>query len=168
MPETKDLILRHPVMEDWKGMYRNLWSHPESAKYMLWDVTTSEYEAKKRMERSIQFQKGKTCWFVYEKDSGAAIGFAGLQEVSPGVFEETGIAVGPAYVGRGYGKQLLNCLCGLAKEMGGNKMIACCRNENLPSKGMIQGCGFSYTHKEDRTDPRNGENYILLFFEKVL
>lgn len=168
MPETKDLILRHAVMEDWKGMYHNLWCHPESAKYMLWDVTTSEADAISRMERSIRFQEGKTVWFVYEKKSGEPIGFAGVQETAPGIFEETGIALGPDYVGRGYGKQLLNCLCTLAKDMGGHKMTACCRSQNLPSKGMILSCGFAYTHEETKTDPRNNENYRLLFFEKAL
>ena len=37
-----------------------------------------------------------------------AIGFAGMKEIEPGVFEDTGIAVGPDYVGKGYGTEILS------------------------------------------------------------
>ena len=70
MQETKDLILRKAVLEDWKAMYRNIWSQPESAKYMVWDVTESEEAAVSRMERTIAFQaKHDYHWTVVEKDS---------------------------------------------------------------------------------------------------
>ena len=39
MLETSDLILKHAVFEDWENIWNNLWSHPESAKYMLCTVT---------------------------------------------------------------------------------------------------------------------------------
>ena len=35
------------------------------------------------------------------------IGYAGMKETSKGVFEDSGIAVGPSYTGKGYGKQIL-------------------------------------------------------------
>ena len=34
MLETKDLILDKARFEDWKPMYRNVWSRPESFRYM--------------------------------------------------------------------------------------------------------------------------------------
>ena len=39
MIETDDLILDKAVFEDWRGIYQNVWSRPESARYMLWKVT---------------------------------------------------------------------------------------------------------------------------------
>lgn len=45
MLETKDLILDKAKFSDWEGMYENVWSHPESAKYMLWKLTTNEDDA---------------------------------------------------------------------------------------------------------------------------
>ena len=109
--ETKDLILKKAVQSDWEAMYRNLWCHEESARYMLWTVTTSEEEAQDRMRRTIEFEKKeKYALLVYDKRSGQAIGFAGMREIEPGVFEETGVALGPEFVGKGYGKQILNAL----------------------------------------------------------
>lgn len=169
MYETHRLQLKHPAFSDWEGMYRNLWCHRESAKFMLWNVTTSPEEAQERMRRSIAFQKEKPAWFVYEKSSGEPMGFAGFREVEPGVFEDTGIAVGPAFVGKGYGKEILNLLTRIAKEeYGAQRFIASCRGRNSASRGMILGCGFRFTHQEDRIDHRDGTEYILEFYEKAL
>lgn len=169
IPETRDLILRHPVFDDWEGMYRNLWSREESARYMLWDVTKSEKDAKARMERSIAFQTDKPVWFVYEKESGEPIGFAGITQVDDGIFEEAGIALGPDFTGRGYGKQILNALADYTRDsLCGRILRASCRNENVPSRGMIMGCGFRYISSENRIDPRNKTYYILEHYEKEL
>lgn len=42
--ESEDIKLEKAKYEDWKDMYRNVWSHPETAKYMEWSVTTNEEE----------------------------------------------------------------------------------------------------------------------------
>lgn len=169
MYETDRLQLNHPVFSDWEGMYRNLWRHRESAEFMLWNVTTSPEEAQERMRRSIAFQEGKPAWFVYEKSSGEPMGFAGFREIEPGVFEDTGIAVGPAFVGKGYGKEILNLLTRIAKEeYDAVGFIASCRSRNSASRGMIPGCGFRFSHYENRIDHRNGTEYILEFYEKAL
>lgn len=169
MYETDRLQLKHPVFSDWEGMYRNLWCHRESAEFMLWNVTTSPEEAQERMRRSIAFQEGKPAWFVYEKCSGEPMGFAGFREIEPGVFEDTGIAVGPAFVGKGYGKEILNLLTRIAKEQyGAAGFIASCRSRNSASRGMILGCGFRFSHYENRIGHRNGTEYILEFYEKAL
>lgn len=169
MYETNRLFLKHPEFSDWEGMYRNLWSHEESAKYMLWTVTASEEEARDRMRRSIAFQQGRPAWFVYEKSSAEPIGFAGFRVLEEGVCEDSGIAVGPAFVGKGYGKEILNLLTGIAKkEYGATRFVASCRSRNKASRGMILGCGFSFSHRENRTDLRDGTPYILEFYEKNL
>ena len=43
--ETRDLILDKARFEDWEDLYRNVWSRPETARYMLWIVTDSEEAA---------------------------------------------------------------------------------------------------------------------------
>ena len=170
MPETKDLILRKAVMDDWQDLYHNIWSQPESAKYMVWDVTTSEESAVLRMERTIAFQAAHDHhWTVVEKVSGQAIGWVGMEARSDGVWGETGIAVGPAFTGKGYGKQLLNFLTDYARDdLGANRFVACCRRENLASKRMQLRCGFAYTHSEEVLHPNNGMTYTLDYYVKEL
>ena len=170
MIQTNDLILRKAVQSDWRAMYENLWRHPESARYMLWDITTSETDAYARMERTLRFQATHDHhWTVVDSASDQAIGFAGLEVLTEDVCGETGIAIGPDYTGKGYGKQILNALTDYAHEqLGATAFVACCRSQNAASRGMILGCGFRFTHTEERVDPRNGEPYTLEYFIKDL
>ena len=170
MPETKDLLLRKGVMDDWKAMYQNIWRHPESAKYMVWDVTSSEDAAKARMERTMAFQAAHDYhWTVMEKASGQAIGWAGMQEEAPGVFCETGVALGPEFTGKGYGTQLLNFLTEYARDtLGAKRFLACCNKENLISKKLLKCCGFVYTHSENTIHHRDEIPYTLDYYAKEL
>lgn len=169
MPETNDLILKKAEYDDWADMLRNVWSREETARYMLWGLTRTEEDAKIRIQRTMDYQKQNPyCWFVYEKESYQAIGFAGMLPVADGVYEDCGIAIGPEFVGKGYGKQLLNCLVDYAfHTLNAGQFISSCRSGNAPSRGMIRACGFHYTHSEDRIDPRTGEPYILEFYERA-
>lgn len=170
MLETKDLIIKRGEQKDWKDMYYNLWRHAESAKYMLWNVTTSEEDAQIRMEKTIAFEETHPyCWLVYEKASGQAIGFAGMIEIEDGVYEDTGIALGPDFVGKGYGKQILNAMVEFAQdELGAKKMVLSYRSQNIASEKLQESCGFTYSHSEEKVDPRNGESYVLKYMIKEL
>ncbi len=165
MLETKDLFLRTAQFDDWKDMYRNVWSREETARYMLWQVTTSEEDAMERMLRTIQFQSEHTAWTVFEKKSGQAIGFAGMLPAGDGIYEDCGVALGPEFVGQGYGKQILTALTDHAfEQLGAVAFVATCRTQNAASRGTILSCGFTFTHTEDRIDPRNDTPYVLEFY----
>lgn len=168
--ETNDLIIKQAEQKDWKDLYYNIWRHAESAKYMLWKVTTSEEEAQARMQKTIVYEQTHPyAWIVYEKASKQAIGFAGMTEIEPGVYEDMGIALGPDFVGKGYGKQIVNAMVDYAKnELHAKKMVLSCRSQNLASKKLQATCGFIYSHSEDRVDPRTNEGYVLEFTYKEL
>ena len=119
--ETRDLILRKAVYEDWKSMYLNVWSRPETARYMVWRVTADEVGAKERIERTIAWQKTHDAWLVCVKDSGEAVGFGGVKRLGPDSWGETGIALGPEYVGRGYGRQVLLMMMKYCRSLGGRE-----------------------------------------------
>ncbi len=164
--ETKDLILKKASMDDLNDMYVNIWSEDESAKYMLWTPINNIEKAKVRMIKTIEFQKDKIAYLVYEKQSGQAIGFAGMKEIEDKVYEDSGIAIGSKFVGRGYGKQILMALVDYCFEVLGAIRIVCsCRSENIPSKNMQLSCGFHYSHSQAMVDKRDGLSYMLDFYE---
>ncbi len=166
MLETKDLILDKAKFSDWEAMYQNVWCHPESAKYMLWNVTTSAENAKIRIEKTIAFQKEHDTYFVYDKVTGQAIGFAGVEELSPGVCTEVGICFGPDYVGKGYGKQVLACLMEYCKLKYGAEEFRCsAREKNIASNKVIQSFGFQLFDTETKVDDRDGKTYNLLQYQ---
>lgn len=157
--ETEDLELRQAEFDDWKPMYENVWRHESAARYMLWDVTTSEEEARDRIERTIRYQQNGGLSFIVTKD-GEPIGFAGVMETVPGVYEDTGGCLGPVFQRKGYGKQMLAALERLVFSLGAEKFIVTHRRDNIPSKKVILSRGFRYTHSEERNDR------ILDFYEK--
>lgn len=167
MPETKDLILKQAEQDDWYDMYHNLWCHDESAKYMLWEPTHSEEAAKLRTSKSVAYQIANPHrYFVHEKKSGQAIGFAGMMKIADDTFEDTGVAIGPAFTGQGYGKQILMALVEEAfHEPDITRFVASCRSQNEASRRLQLSCGFTYSHSEDRVDPRTEEGYVLEFYE---
>lgn len=165
MLETKDLILRKAVFEDWQDIYANVWRHAETARCMFWRVTESEEDARDRMRRTLAYEEANEyALFVYEKSRGKAIGFAGMRELDPGVWEESGVALGPDYVGRGYGGQILDALTRAAFSLGAKEFRASCREQNERSRRLILSRGFRPAGEEPCVDPRSGEAYTLLHF----
>ena len=166
--ETRDLILRKAVYEDWKSMYLNVWSRPETARYMVWRVTADEVGAKERIERTIAWQKTHDAWLVCVKESGEAVGFGGVKRLGPDSWGETGIALGPEYVGRGYGRQVLLMMMKYCRSLGGREFFYSTRAANEASRALALCCGLVYGHSEQRIDPRNGEVYEAEIYRKDL
>ncbi len=167
--ETQDLILKKCEFADWKDLYHNIWRHEESTKYMLWRVTTSEEAAKERMRKCLAAQeKSPYNWTVFEKRSGQAIGWAVMKEVENGIFEDQGIAIGPAFTGKGYGKQIVNAMVDFVRDkLGAKKMILSYRSQNVASRKMQEACGFVYSHSEEKIDPRDGQPYEVVYTVKA-
>ncbi len=164
--ETPDLILGKAKPSDWTGVLKNVWSRPECARYMLWKLTDSEESAKARIERTIEFQKTHEAYLVYEKASGEPIGFAGVKRVEDGVYEESGICLGPDFQRRGYGKQLLRRLLDYCRdEHGAREFIYSTREQNEASRALAASFGFTLTGSEEMTDYRDGQKYTLLRYK---
>ena len=132
----------------------------------------SEEEAKERMIRTLDFQrKEKYALTVYLKTNEVpkAIGWASMREVSSGIYADMGIAIGPDFVGKGYGKQILNALCDEARNQGAKEFHCSCREKNLASRGLQDACGFKFDYRsEEKTDPRTGEIYVVVNAKKDL
>lgn len=166
--ETKELILKKATIDDVSDMYHNIWSEEQSARYMLWTPVKSIDEAKERMSKTIEFQKDRIAYCVYEKQGGQAIGFAGMKEIDNRVYEDCGIGIGTKFVRRGYGKQILMALVNYCfEELEAIRIVCSCRSENIASKKMQLSCGFQYAYSQAMIDKRNGLGYTLDFYEII-
>lgn len=159
MLQTNNLFLDKAKFSDWAEMYKNVWSRPESCKYMSWKVTTNEEDAKIRINKTIEWQKNHDTYFVYEKTTGKAIGFAGVEKLSDNVYQEVGICLGPDYVGKGYGKQILKCLIDYCAELGAKEFIYSTREANEASKGLARSLGFTLVEAKEKTCEKTGQIY---------
>ncbi len=169
MIETESLILDKAKFSDWKEMYCNVWSQPESAKYMAWNITAGEEDAKIRILKTIEFQKEHDSYLVYEKSSGKAIGFAGVEKIEPYIYQEAGICLGPDYVGKGFGKQILQGLIQYCKEeFGAKEFVYSTREENTASHQLAKSLGFTEISSVRKTDGKDGHRYYLLQYSLKL
>lgn len=166
MLETHDLILKSGNAADWMSLYRNFWRHEEVFRFMFRRACDSEESARKRTEAYAQMhQEVDTEFFVYEKSTGQAIGIAGIKEMGPGIFTVTDIAIGPAFSGRGFGKQILAALIKLAfEECNALQLHYDCFEQNEISKRLALSCGFKYTHTEQAELLKNGESVKLAYY----
>ena len=91
-----------------------------------------------------------------------------MEETAPHIFHETGIALGPEYVGRGYGKQILRLLLEYCISLDGQEFYYSTRAGNLASRALALSCGLTYQYSERRTDQRSGKTYELEIYKKNL
>ena len=169
MIETESLILDKAKFPDWEEMYHNVWSQPESARYMDWNITASEEAAKIRIVKTIAFQKEHDTYVVYEKSSGKAIGFAGVEKLEPCIYQEAGICLGPNYVGKGFGRQILQGLIQYCKEQfGAKEFIYSTRDENTASNRLAKSFGFLLISSAAKIDSKDGHSYNLLQYSLKL
>ena len=168
--ETARLCLRKSRMEDWRDLYEAVWSRPEAARHMFWSVTADEESARARMERTLAWERTHPFKYsVEEKASGRVIGWAGIEPLDAESWGETGIALGPEFWRRGYGREILETLCAFCRgELGAKRFVASAREKNLASRALIGRCGFVFDHGEARVDERNGESYRMLVYVRDL
>lgn len=169
MIETESLILDKAKFSDWKDMYDHVWSRPESAKYMQWRITENEEDARSRILKTIDYQKDHDTYLVFERSNGKAIGFAGVEQISPCIYQDAGICLGPDYVGKGYGKQVLRALIRYCREAcGATEFVYSTRAEKIASVRLAESLGFTLISSESKNDRKDGRSYILLEYHLKL
>ena len=91
-----------------------------------------------------------------------------MEGTEPCIYHETSIALGPEYVGRGYGKQILRLLMEYCISLDGQEFYYSTRAGNLASRALALSCGLTYQYSEWRTDQRSGRTYELEIYKKDL
>lgn len=165
--ETDHLIIRKAVMEDWRSMYENVWRHAETARYLFWRETETPEEGEARMQRTLVFQQEHPwAWTVFDKTTGEAVGHTGIGKTEdPTVFQEQGVVLGPAFTGRGYGKEIVGALLRYTADvLHGRRFLYSCRVDNLPSNRLAAACGFTWLEQKDVYFEKYGRAYPENFY----
>lgn len=78
------------------------------------------------------------------------------------VYQEMGICLGPDYVGKGLGKEIVQGLIEHCRqEFGAKEFLYSTRDENEASNRLARSLGFSLVSSEGKTDSRDGHPYHL-------
>ncbi len=149
--------LRKAKEDDWESMLRNVWGDEAVYRWMLYQPTLTEEEARERCRRSMAFQKDHLAWFVALKETDEAIGLCAIRETGKGHFEESGICIGTEYQGRGYGKEIVGLLLALAFDVLGAEDIRYGYFQDNEKSKKLAGCfGFQYEKTYELTRPWDG------------
>ena len=163
--ETARLRLRKAEERDLEKIWKNVWQDERLAETMLWTPTPTLAEAEARLARTVAYQAQYDGFFVCLKETDEPIGFGGVRESEPGVFEETGICIARAWQGQGYGRELLQALVDLVfRRLGGKRFVYACFHDNAASAALCRSCGFVYSHQKPGRRERDGYEYLCDYF----
>ncbi len=151
------IVLRKARMDDYRSMLKHVWGDKDVYRWMLFQPTLAEADAIERCRRSIQYQKDHLAWFVAIKDTDEAAGLCAIRENEPGHYEESGICIGTAFQGKGYGKEIVSLLLELAfLELGAEDLRYGYFQDNVKSKKAAEHFGFVYDRSEEMIRPWDG------------
>lgn len=164
--ETQRLRLRKARPGDLNGIWQNIWRDTAISRWMFWPPTDTLDAAKERLARTMAFQREHPyMYFVCLKETDEAIGFAGMRETAPGIYEEAGICVAARYQCAGLGKEILGALLDLAfGEQNADAFIAAHIEGNEKSRAVITHWGFQYTHSTEEIREWDGARFTTCFY----
>ena len=163
--ETNNLILRKAKEDDLEKIWNNVWKDKKIADNMLWEPTETKEEAIARMKRTIEYQSKSYAYFVCLKSNNEPIGFAGVFEKEPGIYEETGICISRKYQRKGYAKEVVDALKKLVFEkINANRFIYGCFSTNEPSRKVCLSQGFKYLESSNIIRQWDSKEFIVDYY----
>ena len=165
--ETEHLRLRKARLADKDAIWKNVWSDQSIAERMLWQISTYE-EAEDRIRRTMNLQSKFACYFVCDKATDEPIGFAGVKEIEPSVFEDAGVCLAAKVQHQGYGKEIIKALETLVFDLlEGKKFVWSAFSDNEASKRLALSAGFQYTGSKEEIREWDGFAYVADYYEKL-
>lgn len=146
--ETDRLLLRAFRYEDGESMMKN-WAGDEYVQKMYGEPVYKTPEAIKGLldEYIGKYKNGYNYrWGIFEKESGECIGMVAYFLVDThNNFGEIEYCIGTAFQGKGYATEATKAAIKFGFEkIHFNKVQICVRPSNIPSKKVIEKCGFTY------------------------
>lgn len=146
--ETERLLLRKFSFSDSSDMLR-YWAADERVQHSYCEpVYSTEEEVGKLLDKYISSYDSNDYyrWAVIEKESGCCIGQIAFFLVDcKNHFAEIEYCIGTDFQNRGYASEAAKAVIAFGFEKAElHKIQICHRSNNLPSKRVIEKCGFTY------------------------
>lgn len=149
---TKRLILRKLKYSDRESIFKYA-SNPKVAKYVLWDAHINIYDTIEFLNLIYDaYNKNNPApWGIKLKEGNAIIGTSGFIDINEdNNSAEVGYALDFNYWNKGIATEALNEVIRIGfEDLHFDNLTARCISENLPSKRVLEKCGFS--HKKHQT-----------------
>jgi ribosomal-protein-alanine N-acetyltransferase len=176
--ETKHLLIRDPVLEDWRGAY-NFLADSEVMRWIhLGPKPFSEEQSRKWIEDLIfynsQLPRDSHNSVIEERETHQIIGWIGIGKPSPHRLEigdlDFGYALARTYWSKGYMTEALQAVLAFAfKELDANRVFAICEIQNIGSFRVMEKAGMKRQQQFIEYDSNNAHyrTMFLYAFSKV-
>lgn len=143
--ESERLILS-AIEEKDADCYYDLYVDKDNNKYWGYDYRKDIKKLTKTCFYEMQLKDFKEldnmCLAIREKGKGELIGEVVLHNFKKNKRAEIGVRLFKEYQGLGYGKESVSVVLNYAEKVLGLTVFAKCYKKNLPSKKMLESCGF--------------------------
>lgn len=164
MIETKRLILKEFDEKYIEKAHLNFFSSEVTSRYVLWRPTKSKEDVKSKIEYWLNEVKIDIFWMIHERESDEPIGFISVDEVSPSIYGNVGIAVGEKFVQKGYASEAMQAVIEQIKSRGGQEIHYSHFKENDASRRLALKFGFEYYKIEKRIRRYDNKEFDELFY----
>ena len=149
--ETERLILRKFVSEDAGDMYKNWVRDPEVTKFLTWNPHESIDLTKKILDMWVkEYENPSTHRFaIVFKETNEVIGSIDVVDYVDGS-PEIGYCLSRKYWNKGIMSEACKTMISYLFNQGFNKIVIEANENNVGSNRVIQKCGFTFTHKENK------------------
>lgn len=150
--ETDRLILRLPQMKDYTEWRR---VRDEGRDFLLqWEpVRNRDYAGRKAFRNRVYWSAKSAAdgralpLFLFEKETGQFMGAVTLDNIRRGPAQmcNLGYWIGPEFARQGFMSEAVRALVAYAfEELDLSRVEAACLAKNVPSRGLLERCGFKY------------------------
>ena len=149
--ETNRLLLRRFVIEDADEMFDNWANDSEVTKYMTWNPHESVEQTKAILKMWIKdYEKPNTYRFAITlKQTNELIGSIDVVDYVNG-YPEIGYCLSRKHWNKGYMTEALKSFVIYLSDKGYKEIVIEADVRNIGSNRVIEKCGFSFTHKEEK------------------
>ncbi len=149
--ETNRLLLRPIEENDTQTIFDNWASKEEVTRFLTWDAHSDVEVTKMIMKKWLEeYEDPKVvrCGIVL-KETNELVGMIDVVDVDDEK-PEIGYCSSPKVWGHGYMTEACRAFMQHLFDIGYQEITICANKDNIGSNRVIQKCGFSLTHEEDR------------------
>jgi ribosomal-protein-alanine N-acetyltransferase len=145
--QTARLILRQPSMSDAVAIFERYASHAEVTRYLGWPRHRSVHDTAAFLQFSAQQweQWPAGPYLIVSATDGQLLGGTGFGFQTPHE-AMTGYVLARDAWGKGFATEALTAIVDVAAQIGVARLFALCHPEHLPSRRVLEKCGFQLDH----------------------
>lgn len=155
---TDNLIIRETIETDVDVFYK-MYQNPAMSLYTekLYSSIEEERKYVSEYRKKVYGIQGFGIWTIINRKSNEIIGRAGL--ITRAGFDdvEVGYAIGCDYQNRGYATEAVRECIKIAHRLEFERIYALIIGQNIPSKRVLEKCGFSYSRNVEEA----GQKYEM-------